>query len=81
MKTKILKFVLPVFAVLVAVSFAFATKSTSDSQLGHYLDPFLGWQSIVVGPECGFDGEVPCKYMGKQLYSQQDTDSQEFRKH
>lgn len=81
MKTKILKFVLPVFAVLVAVSFAFATKSTSVDQIGHYYEPLLGWQSIVVGSECGFDGEVPCKYMGKQLYSQRDTSSQEFRKH
>lgn len=40
MKSKILKFVLPAFAILLAVSLSFATVINMPSQIGYYDDPF-----------------------------------------
>lgn len=48
MKSKILKFVLPAFAILLAVSLSFATVNNAPSQTGYYDDPFIpGVQSIA----------------------------------
>ncbi|MCK0125240.1 DUF6520 family protein [Gelidibacter sp. F2691] len=80
MKTKVFKSVLPLFVMIIALNFAFATQSTSVDQIGHYFEPLLGWQSIVVGPECGPNGKDACEYMGKQLYSQPTTSSIPLRK-
>ena len=81
MKTKVFKSVLPLFVMIMAVSFAFATQSTSVDQIGHFYDPVSGWHSVGVGPECGITGEYPCEYMGKQLYTQPDTQSPAFLKY
>ena len=49
MKSKILKFVLPAFAILLAVSLSFATVNNAPSQTGYYDDPFIpGVQSIAL---------------------------------
>ncbi|MBA6153094.1 DUF6520 family protein [Gelidibacter maritimus] len=80
MKTKVFKFILPLLVIVMAVSFAFATNSTSDNQIAHYFDPLFGWQSVVIGDECGPVGENACEFMGKQLYSQPTTESIALRK-
>lgn len=70
MKTKIFKFVLPVFAILLAVGFAFATEATIVSQTAYYDHPILGVQSTMVGDECDLEGEINCQFNGFQLYAE-----------
>jgi len=68
MKTKFFKFVLPVFALLMAVSFAFATKSTRVLT-AYYFNPSTGWQTTVVSDDCNRPAGQPCKIGAYQLYA------------
>ncbi|MCK7591278.1 DUF6520 family protein [Subsaxibacter sp. CAU 1640] len=68
MKTKIFKFMLPVFAMLLAVGFAFATDVKTVSQTAYYNHPTLGVQSITIGDECQVQSGIDCKFNGLQLY-------------
>ena len=72
MKTKIFNFVLPVFAILLAVGFAFATEANIVSQTAYYNHPILGAQSTTVGDECQPDNANPCTFNGQQLYQEQE---------
>lgn len=67
MKTKILKFVLPVFAMFLAMSMAFATNASTD-QVGYYDDPGMpGVQQVSTN--CSIEGELNCKVDGFKVYS------------
>lgn len=73
MKTRFFKFILPVFAMLVAVSFAFATDTTSEAQTAYYFHPTLGWQSVVIGDDCQDQAGIACKIGAFQLYQDMST--------
>ncbi|MGV8815350.1 MAG: DUF6520 family protein [Gelidibacter sp.] len=73
MKTKVLKFVLPVFAILLAVSFAFATETIPVSQIGYYNHPISGWQEVNVGMECQPQAGINCTFNDFQLYKDKST--------
>lgn len=80
MKTRFFKFVLPVFALFMAVSFAFAAESKSVAKTAYYFHPDLGWQTTMVDDNCNVEGTVPCLFLGIQTYSQPSTGSIAFRK-
>lgn len=80
MKTRFFKTVLAAFAILLAVSFAFATERTPEVKTAYYQHPVLGWQSIMIGDECGEFGAEPCLFETFQLYSQASTSSIDLRK-
>lgn len=80
MKTNFFKSVLPVFAVLVAVGFSFATESVKVYQEAYYNHPSLGWQSVVADPNCGVSGNTACTFQDIQLYSQPSYGSTALRK-
>ncbi len=69
MKTKVFKFVLPVFALFLAVSFAFAAEESNTAQTGYYNHPILGVQSIMT--DCPRDGVDPCKFGAFPVYADQ----------
>jgi len=73
MKTKIFKFMLPVFAMLLAVGFAFATEVKTVSQTAYYNHPTAGWQSVVTGDECQDQSGFACTFNGFQLYKEMST--------
>jgi len=73
MKTRFFKFVLPVFAILLAVSFAFATETKPMSQPAYYLHPISGWIEVTVGMECQPQAGVNCTYDDFQLYKDEST--------
>lgn len=73
MKTKIFKFVLPVFALLMAVSFAFATQSSTVAQTAYYFHPVLGWQSVIIGDDCQDQAGNNCFIGSYQLYKDMST--------
>jgi len=75
MKLRVLKTILPAFAVLLAVGLAFATESTTVYRSGHYLHPNLGWQTVPVSNECVESGEIPCKFGIYQVYSEPSLES------
>lgn len=68
MKTKVFKFILPAFALLLAVSFAFATEdSNATSMVAYYYHPVLGVQQTTTNcPD--FGGQI-CKHGPYTLYS------------
>ncbi|AWX43631.1 hypothetical protein HME9304_00622 [Flagellimonas maritima] len=80
MKTNVFKFILPAFAILLAVGFAFATEHTTVAQEAHYFLPGQGWQSTTVEDECYQGSSIPCEYNGIQLYSEPDFASIQLRK-
>lgn len=80
MKTKLLKIVLPAFAILLAIGLAFATEEKAVQDEGHYLHPIEGWKTVMVDPECFEGSQIPCTYDGHQLYAQPSKSSQELRK-
>jgi hypothetical protein len=52
MKTKVFKFILPAFAMLLAIGLSFATETNRSAQTGYYDDPFVpGVQSIITDCE------------------------------
>ncbi|MFG6686747.1 DUF6520 family protein [Mariniflexile sp. HNIBRBA6329] len=64
MKTKVFKFVLPVFAILMAISLSFAVEANKTNQTGYYDHPTFGATPVTVdcdapsGPQCLF-GQYP----------------------
>lgn len=66
MKTRFFKFVLPVFAMLLAVSFAFAEKST-EVLTAYYFTP-SGWQTTSTSDDCIKPTGIQCKIGAYQLY-------------
>lgn len=64
MKSKFLKFILPAFAILLAISLSFATKANHVSQIGYYNHPTFGATEVTVdcnapsGPQCLY-GQYP----------------------
>lgn len=80
MKTKFLKFILPVFAIVMAIGLAFATEAETVYQTAYYNHPALGWQSAVAEDGCDAPGFIPCTFNGKQLYSQPSYSSTPLRK-
>lgn len=72
MKTKVLKSVLPIVAVVCAIGLAFATETTSMSNPAYYDDPDIeGIQELEEGVDCPTTGKDPCLYNGFQLYADQ----------
>jgi hypothetical protein len=81
MKSKILKFVLPAFAILLAVSLSFATVNNAPSQTGYYDDPFIpGIQQVPGGTECPTIGDEYCMYDDHQVYGNQALTIELFEK-
>ena len=70
MKTKILKFVLPAFALLLAVSFAFATEAINENRQGFISTP-TGYMEVPGGVNCDTPTNDPCLYLGQQVYAEQ----------
>lgn len=68
MKSKVLKIMLPAFAILLAISLSFASESFSSSQIGFYDDPFEpGIQQVTTS--CVKNGTgILCKEGIYQLY-------------
>ena len=58
MKTKIQKFALPLFAIVMAIGLAFATAEDNATQTGYYNHPILGVQQIPT--DCPDNGSVQC---------------------
>ena len=80
MKTKLLKFVLPAFAIVMAIGLAFATEAETVYQTAYYNHPALGWQSVVAENGCGASGTIRCTFNGIQMYSQPSFGSTALRK-
>ncbi len=70
MKTKIFKFILPIFAMLLAVGFAFATDVKTVSQTAYYNHPVLGVQSVTIGDECKVQSGFNCEFNGYPLFKE-----------
>ncbi|WP_298535860.1 DUF6520 family protein [uncultured Algibacter sp.] len=70
MKSKVFKFILPAFALLLAVSFAFATEESNASQTGYYNHPILGVQQIST--DCQAQGAVNCMEGSYQVFADED---------
>lgn len=70
MKTKILKFGMPLMAFLLAVVFAFATDNSSlkdDTLVQGYI--FQNNNCVETSMVCNNIGEIPCKKAGLQVWS------------
>lgn len=81
MKTKKIKFVLPVFAILLAVGFAFSTESKVVERDAYYNIPgTANWEKTTVGEECFTLGAIKCEFFGHQLYSAPNSGSMELSK-
>ncbi|WP_338357332.1 DUF6520 family protein [Yeosuana marina] len=71
MKTKVLKSVLPILAIIMAIGLAFATEATNSSQIGYYFDPNTG--AIVSTPvDCNSTTQIPCKIDNNQVYAEEE---------
>ncbi len=70
MKTKFLKFILPAFAIMMAIGLAFASEAETASRIGYYDHPIFGVQSAMVSDDCNPGGAVLCKFNGYQLYDE-----------
>lgn len=70
MKARLFKFALPVFALFIAVSFAFATEEAPTSTVGYYNHPILGVQAVPVQQACLQGTQVACQFNGFQLYKE-----------
>ncbi|WP_163514126.1 DUF6520 family protein [Gelidibacter japonicus] len=70
MKTKVLKSVLPIIAIVFAMGLAFATEAKSTSQTGYYDDPFIpGVQSVTTDCVKHPFGDLCKTQEGYQLYA------------
>ncbi len=68
MKSKVLKMMLPAFAILLAISLSFASESLTMSQNGFYDDPFVpGIQHVTTNCIKNGTGNL-CKEGIYQLY-------------
>lgn len=70
MKTKFFKFILPAFAIVMAIGLAFASEAETASRIAYYSHPILGVQSTMVADECGQGNEIACQFNGYQLYAE-----------
>lgn len=68
MKNKLKKIVLPAFALLLAVSFAFATEAINGNRTG-YISTSTGPMEVPGGVNCDTPTNDPCLYLGKQVYA------------
>ncbi|GGK22032.1 hypothetical protein GCM10007962_15240 [Yeosuana aromativorans] len=69
MKTKVLKSVLPMLAIVLAIGLAFANEEKAGFDSDYYDDPLIpGVQEIPGGTDCPTTGENPCFYNGFQVY-------------
>jgi|26BtaG_2_1085354.scaffolds.fasta_scaffold00196_6 hypothetical protein len=73
MKTNFFKTVIAVFAILLAVSFAFAKESLPEAKTAYYFHPTLGWQSVVIGDDCKDQSGINCFIGPFQLYKDMST--------
>lgn len=70
MKTKILKFSMPVMVFLLAIAFAFANENNvpeEDAPVQGYI--FWNNDCIITPKECNNQGNVPCEISGNLVYS------------
>ncbi|RDY57830.1 DUF6520 family protein [Flagellimonas nanhaiensis] len=65
MKNKLKKFVLPAFALLMAVSLAFATDAEAFLETGYIQGPT---GPIQVQVDCKSEIIDPCLYLGQHVY-------------
>ncbi|MEE1963961.1 DUF6520 family protein [Allomuricauda taeanensis] len=66
MKTKIFKIVLPAFAIVMAVSLAFATEESNLPYTG-YIDSLSG--PVQIQTDCPNTGTVFCYESGQQVFN------------
>lgn len=71
MKSKVLKFVLPAFAIMLAISFAFATEANNTVTTQYYNHPILGTLEVPISMDCPIQGSTTCKYNGFDVYADQ----------
>ncbi|CAG2532840.1 hypothetical protein MAR621_03034 [Maribacter dokdonensis] len=76
MKTRFLKFVLPAFAIMMAIGLAFASEAETVSRIAYYDHPILGVQSTMVSDDCRPGGVLLCKFNGYQLYEEPSLSTQ-----
>jgi|GEM_PF-635856 len=62
MKTKVLKSVLPIAAIVFAIGLAFATEAENVITTGYYLHPTFGVQQVPGGVNCPTEGDEYCIY-------------------
>lgn len=70
MRTKILKFGMPLMAFLLAIVFAFATENNipkDDALVQGYI--FWNNDCITTTKVCNNQGAIPCQVGGNQVYS------------
>ena len=70
MKSNVLKTILPALALLLAVSFAFATQSLNENRQGFISTP-SGPMEVPGGVDCDTPTNDPCLYLGQQVYADQ----------
>lgn len=71
MKTKLFKWALPAFAIVLAAGISFAATKSMVNKTAYYNHPILGVQSVTVGNECDNGGQIDCTFQGHQLYAEQ----------
>lgn len=64
MKTKVFKVILPAFAILLAVSLAFASEADAFFNTGYILGPS---GPIEVQVDCKSEIQDPCLYLNQQV--------------
>tara|TARA_R110000868_G_scaffold71713_2_gene209691 strand:+ start:17089 stop:17334 length:246 start_codon:yes stop_codon:yes gene_type:complete len=69
MKTKIFKIVLPAFAILLALGFAFANEAKTMDNPKYYEHPVLGIKEVPIEIDCPEQGETSCTYNGFPVYA------------
>lgn len=71
MKTKVFKAILPLFAMVMAVGMAFATKSFDTNRPGYILTP-TGPMEVPGGVYCDTQVNAPCLYLGQQVFADKE---------
>jgi len=61
---------LPALAIVMAISFAFASEAETSSRIAYYNHPFQGVQSTMVTDDCLPGGSILCNYNGYQVYDE-----------
>lgn len=81
MKTKVFKSILPLFAILLAISLSFATTANSTlNEPGYYDHPILGAQPVPGGVDCPQSGTITCKYGTYDVFADQSLTIQLYEK-
>ncbi|MAP80982.1 MAG: hypothetical protein CL526_07820 [Aequorivita sp.] len=70
MRTKILKFGMPLLAFLLAIVFAFATENNAPKD-DALVQGYIFWNNdcVTTTKVCNNQGTIPCKEAGNQVYS------------